>query len=181
MKIMFYINTLAGGGAQRVMANLANMFAEKRNVVAVVTSYPVENEYPLNKEVARYNLSKERVASKLRRNIDYIVSLRNVVKREKPDVLISFMGEPNYRAVMATRGLPIKTVISVRNDPNREYPGRISRFLGQNLLPLADGCVFQTEEARNWFPEKLQSKSRIIMNAVKTEFFNTVNDPAVAH
>lgn len=177
MKIMFYINTLAGGGAQRVMANLANLFQENGDEVIFVTSYPVEKEYALSDGIIRKNLSEERIPSKVSRNVAYIRGLRDVVLREKPEVLISFMGEPNIRAVLATRGLPVKTIISVRNDPNKEYAGKVNRFLSKTVLPLAEGCVFQTEEASLWFPEKLQAKSTIIMNAVKKEFFETAHDP----
>ena len=81
------------------------------------------------------------------------------------------MAEANFRAILAAFGLPVKTIISVRNDPNREYAGRIGRFVGKCILPWADGCVFQTEQAKQWFPERLKSKSVVVMNAVSETFF----------
>ena len=87
------------------------------------------------------------------------------------------MEEPNFRAILATRGLPVKTLISVRNDPNKEYAGRLGTFVGKALLPMADGCVFQTREAQAWFPEKLQKKSKIIYNAVKEDFYHIERKP----
>lgn len=47
----------------------------------------------------------------------------------------------------------------------------MGHFLGKMLLPLADGCVFQTPDAQKWFPKRLQKKSKIIYNAVKEDFF----------
>jgi glycosyltransferase involved in cell wall biosynthesis len=99
------------------------------------------------------------------------------VKKEKPDILISFMAEPNYRAVLATRGLGTKTLISVRNDPNKEYSGKMARMLAKHLLPKADGCVFQTQDARDWFPKSLQKKSCVIANAVNPAFFDVERAP----
>ena len=42
MKILFYINTLGKGGAERVVTNLANQFADENNTIILVTSYKVE-------------------------------------------------------------------------------------------------------------------------------------------
>ena len=63
MKIMFYINTMAGGGAQRVMANLAKLFVENGDEVIFVASFPAENEYPMDSREDRRNLSQTRIAS----------------------------------------------------------------------------------------------------------------------
>lgn len=172
MKIGFYINVIGGGGAERVVANLANQFSEDNDEVVVITSIRHEHEYYLNESIMRYNLEEEEIQGRLKKNLSRIKKLRKIVKDERMDILISFMAEPNYRAIIATVGLKTKCLISVRNDPNREYAGRIGKFLGQHLLPLADACVFQTSEAQAWFPARLQKKSTIIPNAVKKEFFN---------
>lgn len=172
MKIGFYINVIGGGGAERVVANLANQFSEDNDEVIVITSIRHEHEYYLNESIMRYNLEEEEIQGRLKKNLSRIKKLRKIVKDERMDILISFMAEPNYRAIIATIGLKTKCLISVRNDPNREYAGRIGKFLGQHLLPLADACVFQTSEAQAWFPARLQKKSTIIPNAVKEEFFN---------
>ena len=42
---------------------------------------------------------------------------------------------------------------------------------------MADGCVFQTKEAQEWFPERLQRKSKIIYNAVKEDFYHIERKP----
>lgn len=172
MKIGFYINVIGGGGAERVVANLANQFSEDNNEVVIITSIRHEREYTLNECVKRYNLEENEINNRIKKNLSRIFKLRKIVKKEKLDILVSFMAEPNYRAILATRGLKTKCLISVRNDPNREYAGRVGKFLGQHLLPLADACVFQTSEAQAWFPAKLQKKSTIIPNAVKEDFFN---------
>lgn len=174
MKLFFYINVLAGGGAERVVSNLANQLAAAGETVAIVTSFPTENEYPVSDAVTRYQLDGEKPKTGfVAKNYHRIRALRKLLKREKPDLLIAFMAEPNYRAVLAAKGLKTPVMISVRNDPNKEYAGRFGRFLGKHLLPSADACVFQTEDAKAWFPEKLQKKSRIIFNQVAEVFYET--------
>lgn len=171
-RLMFYINAINGGGAERVMTNLASQFADNDYDVIFVTSYTACGEYPLCEKIKRCSLEEDEIKqSRFKRNISRILKLRRLCKDEKPEVLIAFMGEPNFRAVVGTIGLPVRTVVSVRNDPNREYGGCIMRFVGKHILPLADGCVFQTEDARRWFPIRMQKKSTIIVNAVKQEFY----------
>lgn len=177
MKIAFYINAIHEGGAERVMVNLANEFADRGDEIILITSFKDSWEYPYSDKIKRYILEdKPTINSKLKRNIKRVTSLRKILKIESPDCLVSFMAEPNFRAIVASLGLENKVIISVRNDPKMEYPGFIGEILAKSLLPLADGCIFQTTDAQKWFPKRLQKKSKIIYNAVKDEFFNTERD-----
>ena len=177
-KVMFYINAIHDGGAERVMVNLAKYFSENKYDTVLVTSFRDTWEYPLAETVKRFTLEENEIKqSRVKRNFSSIKKLRKLCKIEKPDVLISFMEEPNFRVIFATMGLPVKTLVSVRNDPNKEYAGKIGWIIGKILLPLADGCVFQTEDAKKWFPKRLQRKSRTIYNAVKEEFFDIERKP----
>lgn len=174
MKLLFYINAIHDGGAERVMINLTSQFAKAGNEVILLTSFVDTWEYPVAPDVRRLTMEQEEIKqNKLMRNYTRIKKLRAICKQEKPDVLISFMAEPNFRALIATAGLPVKTIVSVRNDPNREYAGIIGKIVGKVLLPTADGCVFQTVDAQQWFPKRLQEKSEVIFNAVAESFFET--------
>lgn len=178
MKILFYINAIHDGGAERVMVNLAKYFSENGYNTLLVTSFRDTWEYPVADSVKRLSLEEQEIKqSRLKRNLSRIFKLRKMCKEEKPDILVSFMEEPNFRAILATRGLPVKTLVSVRNDPNKEYAGKLGAFVGRALLPMADGCVFQTKEAQEWFPKRLQKKSKIIYNAVKEEFYHIERKP----
>lgn len=173
MRILFYINTLNTGGAERVMANLANQFA-KDNDVIFVTSKKTEKEYELSQQVERYVLDKDNVISgRIIQNVNRICNLRRIIKEKKPDIVVSFMAEANFRSIIASIGLSCKTLVSVRNEPRREYAGKLGYIVGKFILPFADGCVFQTEDAKKWFSKRLRNKSRIIFNAVKEDFYAT--------
>lgn len=173
--IMFYINSIHDGGAERVILQLAHRFSIAGYRSVLITSFVDDKfEYPIPEGVERISMETEEIVqSRLKRNCSRIRKLRRYCKKYKPVALISFMAEPNFRAVCATLGLPVKLIISVRNDPAREYNGKIGRLIGRYFLPLADGCVFQTEEAKDWFPRRLQKKSTVIMNEVAKTFFDT--------
>lgn len=176
--LMFYINSLNKGGAERVLLQLAERFASIGYRSVFVTSYRSRDEYPVPENVLRISMEEKNLPqSRLKKNIRRISALRSLCREYKPEALIAFMAEPNFRAVLAGFGLPVKTIISVRNDPNKEYAGKLFRFVGKSILPMADGCVFQTEDAKGWFPKKLQDKSEIIMNQVSRNFFD---EPASA-
>lgn len=173
MKVAFYINAIHEGGAQRVLVNLANELVNNGDEVILVTSFVGLWEYSYSDKIRRYILDNNSTNdSKIKRNLTRVIKLRKILKDENPDCLLSFMAEPNYRSIVASLGLNNKVIISVRNDPNREYTGISGKILGKLLLPLADGCVFQTPDAQKWFPKRLQKKSKIIYNAVKDDFFN---------
>lgn len=172
MKILFYINLIDFGGAERVVVNLANEFSKRDHEVVVVTSYCKEQEYELNDKVKRLSLEEKQLKeSFIKKNLTRTLRLRRICKKERPDIVVSFMAQANFRAIMATRFLKIKTLISVRNDPDKEYPNGIYRFTAKFLYPLASGCVFQTEDAKNWFPHSIQRKSKIILNPVNDNFY----------
>jgi len=170
MKLLFYINSIHEGGAERVIVNLCNYFCNANDVV-LVTSFKDKWEYSLDNKVKRHNLADSPIKGFIKRNAILIISLRKIIKKENPDCVISFMGEPNLRVGFAKVGLDTKWICSVRNDPSKEYKGLLKRFLAKNILSKCDGCVFQTNDAMKWFQRKLQSKSKVIMNAVTEDFF----------
>jgi len=172
--LVFYINAIHEGGAERVIIQVAKHFAESGYRSILVTSFVDENEYEVPAGVERIVLEEKHLKmGKIRRNIGRIIALRKVCKKYKPNAIISFMAEPNMRAIIANIGLKTKKIVSVRNDPNKEYAGLLGKIVGKFILPMAEGCVFQTEEAKKWFPISLQKKSRVIFNDVDHIFFET--------
>lgn len=175
MKILFYINQIYEGGAERVITQLASSFADLGHDSILVTSFEHSGEYSFSENVRRLSLEGEELKqSRIKRNVSRVHKLRKINKAEKPDIVLSFMQEPNFRALIASIGLPCKNVVSVRNDPVREYAGKLGSFVGKVLMPLlADGCVFQTKQASEWFPVRLREKSSVIPNEVAHVFFET--------
>lgn len=175
-KMIFYINSIGHGGAERVIVQLANYFSISNEVV-LVTSYRCDSEYIFNSKIKRYVLDDKIINNKFIRNFQRIIKLRKIIKKEKPVLIVSFMAEANARSIFASLGLRTKTIVSVRNDPNVEYSGFLGSFVSKLVLPMADGCVFQTEEAKKFFPNSLRKKSIILVNAVDSAFFNIDYNP----
>lgn len=175
-KVVFYIGSLSRGGAERVIVTLANYLNKKGISCIVVTTYQREVEYQLDEGIERVVLStpkKRNIFSRCINNIKQLLKLRDVVKKEHPNAVLSFMGEPNFRMLLSCFGLNTKKIISIRNDPEKEYPSFITRLFAKIFFKFADHIVFQTEDARKWFPISVQKKSSIILNPVADVFYKT--------
>lgn len=176
MKVLFYIDCMQMGGANRVMANISAHFAETgKNVVLVNDIEPEEDkpEYQIHPQIKRVFLDGEG-RTKGMKNIRRIFSLRRLVRRERPDAVVSFMGPPNIRMLLATVGLRTRKIVSVRNDPYREYGSGLRKIVANLVFLIADGCVFQTEEASCYFIRSVRNKSTIIFNLVNEKFYRVV-------
>lgn len=174
MKLLFYIDSMHKGGANRVMANLTDYFANSGYDVILVNdilSGQRDPEYPVNPLVNRVILDVQG-SSKVFSNLKRITKLRELIKAEKPDSVVSFMGPPNIRMLLASAFLKSRTVVSVRNDPTKEYGvGWIKRLIANVVFLLADGCVFQTEDASLYFNRCVRRKSKVIVNPVNEAFY----------
>lgn len=180
-KIAFYIDNMNRGGAQRVMTNLCEFFSALGLGVILINDYPSDGKrstYEISESVKREYLQTKYERNPISNNFHRLRSLRKILTNEKPDVILSFLGGPNIRALLATIGMKQKVVISVRNDPNREYAsGGIKKAFVRKLFNRAHGCVFQTEDARAYFSENLQKKAKVIFNPVDYRFYKILRSP----
>lgn len=175
MKIAFYIDMMYRGGAQRVMSNLVDYFHNSSYEVILINDFVQNGErpsYDVPDGVKRIYLRENLDGNKLLKNIERITALRKVIKQEKPDLVLSFLGRPNKRMLVATIGVKTKKVVSVRNDPQKEYgSSSLKKWIARSLFRLADGCVFQTGDAKAYFTADVQKRSKIIYNPVGTQFY----------
>ena len=171
MNIVFCLGSMGKGGAERVIANLSNYLADKDNLVSIITTVSGTSVYTLNKKIKHYslenNLKKNNVILK---NIIRIKKLKSILKKISPDIIISFLPEPSYRVLLLKKSIKVPVIVSVRNDPKVEYNSKLSKICMNYTYPKADGFVFQTEEAKKYFNERIQKKSVIIPNPISDEF-----------
>ena len=174
-KILFHLNCLEQGGAERVVSNLSNQFSREGYEVVVATEWQGEKEFELEKNVRRIHVGLKKSDENKSRVVKVFLRhkyLRKAIKAEKPDIVIAFAHKANYRALMSTIFMKVPVIIAVRIDPVGNYDGVEDKILIPLLFPRAAGCVFQTEGQKAFFPEYLQKKSRIILNPVNDKYLN---------
>lgn len=170
MKILFTTGCMNEGGAERVVANLANAFA-KDNEVSIVITINDTSKYELNSDILFYSLDEDKVPKNIvLKNVKRMKNFKKIIKCFKPDIIVSFLPEPSYRALLLSFFNKIPVIVSVRNDPKVEYKSLKDKILMRLLYPLASGFVFQTKEAQEFFNKKIQDKSIIIPNPVDKQF-----------
>lgn len=172
-KIAFHLNCLEQGGAERVVTNLANQFAKEGYQVIIATEWYGENEFQINSKVRRVHVGLREGDEKKHRLIQFMLRvkyLRKFLKEEKPDILIPFARKALYRGLMAAYFIKIPVLISIRTDPAGHYEERSDKIQIPLLFPRADGCVFQTQGAREFFAPRLQDCSRIILNPIHDKY-----------
>lgn len=177
-RIGFLIWNLSKGGAERVVANLASQHAANGHHTVIITYSHSDGEYRLDSRVKRYELDQS--PGELLNPKTFIRRLfitRKICREEHLDVLVAFLDGGISYAILATMFLKTKTIISVRNAPEVLYRSKLNRAQARYLYPLADGAVFQTNDARDWFPKRLQRKSSVLMNPISDEFYDISYEP----
>ncbi|MFI3175888.1 MAG: glycosyltransferase [Eubacteriales bacterium] len=172
-KIMFHLNCLEQGGAERVVTNLARQFKEAGNDVIIATEWEAENEFVLAEGIRRIHVGLKETDAQSNRIVKYfkrIQYLKELIQEEQPDIVIAFAIKANYRAVMATISLKTPVIISVRTDPVGHYDTLFDRIMVPIVLNRSDGVVFQTTGQKEFFPRKMQQHSRIILNPINPKY-----------
>ena len=158
------------------MANIANYLCHSGYEVHLVRDIPLDvkhDEYALQNSI-KVHVLDDKKRKGLAKQCIRIKKLRKLLNEEKPDLILSFLGRPNMRMLIATLGLSVVKVVSVRNDPNYEYGKGVCCILANAFFYLADGVVFQTKGAAKYFSNKVQSKSTIIPNPVNKKFYDVI-------
>ena len=170
-KLLFHINSMGKGGAERVVSVLSEMFVKDGYEVVIATLWQAKEEYPLAEGIRRINLgddAKLEKAGRIRLAVGRFWTLRMLIKKEAPDLVISFCNKANFRCAYCMSGMKIPLLVSVRNDPRIDYFPHKSGV--SQMEKKASGCVFQTEDALACFDEKFQRKSRVIWNPIDEKY-----------
>lgn len=164
-KITFILGSMAGGGAERVISNLAEYYYEKNKKVQIITLLNDRVDYKLPEGIELKYINTDNVKS-IYKPFMMLWNLRKYIKSERPSVMISFFAKINIIVLLASIGLKIPVFISERNDPKEDNRGTIVKCLTFLLYPLSKGVIFQTNHAKNCFPKYIRRKSTIIPNPV---------------
>ncbi len=193
MRMTLVISTLRGGGAERVISNMANYWASKGWPVTVLTiAHGQEPPYyqldpqVVHRDMRFYRDSLRRIpnAGTLRAlkeifddcsaverrtlipELCLISALRHAIIDTRPQFVISFINLTNVRVLLATRGLGVPVIVSERDDPYRDPVPEGAARLRRRLYPMATYLVAQTAEAADFFAADVGDRRRAIPNPV---------------
>ena len=169
MKVLFLIQGLQSGGAERVASVLCNAMVEHGfEVVLGLTEKTDKIAYSIHEKIKLLDLTCT-TGSAVKNRLLSIRKLRILYRQEKPDVVISFITRTNLCAILAGVGTGIPVIISERNDPAVDPKSISTRLLRRLVYPFSAGLVFQTTYAKNYFGKLLKKKSTVIYNPVSDD------------
>ena len=135
--VVFVINSLAGGGAERVMSTLLRASEEEQRETDITlvlldrepAAYEVPNWINVEQLDCRHDLGRS------------VLQLFQLLRRIEPDLVLSFLTRSNIAAVIACRVLGIPAVISERVNTSshlgRGMGAQVARWLVRHCYPLA--------------------------------------------
>lgn len=164
MKILFVVDTLDDGGAGRVVSRLSNEMI-KNNDISILTLKSKNVKYNINDKINHYHIDdffKKKYKTK-------IASIKNVMLLDCSDIVLSFLSKINLYCILACKSLKKKIIVSERNDPRKKPNSFFKRIIRNLLYKKADGWVFQTENAKNYFSSKIKNNGVIILNPLENK------------
>lgn len=173
MNILLFTQSLAGGGAERTVATLANHWTERGWEVTVVTlASRAEDFYALHPVVQRIALdlagpSGGPLAGAVH-NVRRVRALRRLLEGVRPEVAVAMMSTPNVLLALAGRSVPgLVTVGSERCYPPHAPLGRAWNAARRRAYGRLDAVVALTEECRRWIESHTSARFvPVIPNAV---------------
>ena len=162
-KIILSFGTLGQGGAAQVCANLSYPLCNEFDSVILITwaDWPQFNEF--DKRAQWYCIEKEVGGTNEFKRMKWF---RDFIKKENPDMILSFLEPWNLRVLVSTIGLGIKTIVAERNEPHSVNKYWIMDQIEKFVYRLSDGILVQTPTIKKFFNGVLERRTSIIYNPV---------------
>ena len=136
-KLSFFLPSLEGGGAEKVVVNLIKEFVKRgieSELVLVNAKGPYLIEVPQGVKV--FDLKSSRVLFALPKLIKYL-------KTEKPDILVSSLSHANIIAILANKLAMTNVRIFAREDTTLSLSSLYSTSLKNKVMPLLMGIFYR--------------------------------------
>ena len=155
-KVLFLIPGLSNSGAPKILTWVANQLSTCGYRASICTLLDFEQKLTTAKNVHVFPLQVKWEGSIIQRFAIQLPLLRRrlmaLLDEEKPDVVVSF-GDLFSCLCLRQISRQYRVLLSERVDP---YQKGIINQLKRQQYGYAHGFVFQTEDARNYFPPKIQ-------------------------
>lgn len=166
--IVFVMNNIGDGGAERVGITVAKYLAKAGNNVYIAKMFSTYNDYSV--EDIKEIITLPNAKNKYLKHFARLIAFHRFCRKKKIETVV-VMGVGDMMIHYFRKLNPhVRLVLSERNDPVSQYSvdkvlgSRVNTFLGE-----ADAVVFQTEDARAYFSEEVQKKGIIIPNPIKPD------------
>lgn len=168
-RIVFFVSSMQGGGAECVAALLCNAWAARGHAVTLVPTYSGRGgcSYPLAPNVQLTYLA-DRVGTTRRSPwtlIRRLAAMRAMIRAQAPDAVVAFLPPVNVAAILAASGLGVPVVVSERIYPPALPLGPVWHLLRRVTYPRAAAVVVQTRRGLAWLQRAVPgARGQVIAN-----------------
>lgn len=166
-RILIFIHSLHGGGAERVAADLSAYWAQAGAQIMLVTqAEALHDAYTLHPSVQREVLHTAAQGGGVRgiwANVRRVIALRRVIKRFRPDVVLGMMTTSSVLAVMAATGLPCRVIATEHTHPPSQHLSGMWLRLRRFAYPKAARVVALTRGTANWLNQHVPGSSLAVI------------------
>ncbi|MGE4437151.1 MAG: glycosyltransferase family 4 protein [Achromobacter pulmonis] len=170
-RVLLFIHSLHGGGAERVAADLSAHWAAMGREVMVVTQAGTDGDaYALHPQVRREVLHTAGEGGGLRgiwSNMQRVRALRRVVKAFRPDIVLGMMTTASVLSVLACAGLGCRVIATEHTHPPSQTLSGFWQRLRRLTYPRAARVVALTRGTAQWLERHVPgSRLAVIPNPV---------------
>ena len=172
-RVVFAISSLHGGGAERVVSVWASALAERGYNVSVLVYSRLKDEYPVSDKVKIYPIASSATECNDISIFERLKRFRKALKELKPNVVISFLPIVQIYVALASLGLRIPRVETIRINPWR------AEILKSGYSKLWLWCfesgkalILQSEDQKDFFKKAVQKKAVVIPNPINHKYID---------
>jgi glycosyltransferase involved in cell wall biosynthesis len=171
LRVLLFIHSLHGGGAERVAADLSAHWAQMGREVMVVTQASADGDvYVLHPNVRREVLHTAGEGGGLRgiwSNVQRVRALRRVIKAFRPDIVLGMMTTASVLSVLASSGLGCRVIATEHTHPPSQTLSGLWLRLRRLTYPRAARVVALTRGTADWIEQHVPgSRLAVIPNPV---------------
>ena len=155
-RISFFIGSMHGGGAERVISIIANHYCQMGWNVDIALLFDKDIGYDLDARINIIDLAQAQ-GSYYKRLPKWLLGIRRYVKKTKPDRIVSFVGRINVLVLTACLGLKVPIIVSERNDPKHDGRSNLMLKICNWSYKRAKAVVYQTKYEQSCFSNKLNN------------------------
>lgn len=160
--VLIMVDSMAGGGAERVASILASELVSKYRVMTFCFREAL-NEYPVDSRVERIYFFDSSWNNKKKRK-KLVRFVRGLKRKQKVYASISLLYQMNALNAATSEGE--KTICCERNNPSKgKHKARFKST--QRIYEKADCVVFQSEQVRGLYSDSIKAHSVILPNPIQ--------------
>lgn len=172
-KVVLVIASLRGGGAERVIVDMANYWNSENKKVFIIT-FDGDNHQNLYKLDEGVTLINQNTVYSNNSAINFFINLKRIFWLRKKFIeinsanIISFITTTNIISIISAAFLPVRLIVSERTDPSKNNEiGFFVKILRLIFYHFSHLIIVQNEVIKKWFYDHYFKNVFVIPNSIR--------------